>query len=393
MKRRPRHWAIAAMSVALACCGVVVLVGSSTPASAKAKPLYEIAFVGPLTGPQAPLATRLELAARLAVQQANASTLLPFRLALVTYDTKDDPLTRALVDRKLVANQRVVAVVGPSTNEGVATAAPLFARARLAMVTPSASATSLATSGYKNFFRVVPADDVQGLADANFLVRSQGSRSVFVVSDGSSYGASMAEAVSAQARVDGASVTNQLAPATSQCAAGTGEGTQYAGVAMAALVSQATSLFYGGYACDFGLLLNALHVAGFHGVILSDDGANSPILLHSVSPTTNDDGVYLSCGCVASATGSFGHLFAAIAHASVAQSPYAAEAYDATKAIIAVMKSVKTITRAALASALRHVVYHGVSRIIKFRANGNIEATTSFLSQVQGGKIVPLGFS
>jgi branched-chain amino acid transport system substrate-binding protein len=370
------------------------LILTSTPVFASnptQRPLYEIAFVGPLTGPQGTFTTRLELAARLAVNQANARSSLPFRLQFVAYDTKGDPALSRVIDQHLVSRPHLVAVVGPTTNEDVAIAGPLFAASQLAMVTPSAGAPSLATMGYRNFFRVVADDGAQGIADGDFLVKARGSRRVFVVSDGSAYGSAIALAVSAQVTRDGGIVTNEVAPTTTQCAAGPGDAAQYTQIARAALASQATSVFYGGSYCDFGLLLTSLTNAGYHGVILSDDAVDSSALVRSVAMTNNLDGVYLSCGCVTSTNVAFNRAFARVAHVSAARANDAAEAYDATNTIIAAMGSLSRVTRAALTAALRRVVYHGITGSVSFAANGNRRATVTSFAQLQNGSIVPIG--
>lgn len=381
------------VAVALLALGEGVLnVGATTANATPPKVLYEIAFVGPLSGSASRFTLLLEDAARLAVNNANATHHLPFRVRLVAFDTKGDSSIRAAILHQLVSTKRVIAVIGPTTSDGVLQAGPILSPARLAMLTPSATTPSLATSGFTNFFRDVPDDTVQGAADADFLVRAQGSQRLFVVSDGSMHGDALASALSARAVVDGASVINQSAPATTSCG-GAASASEYAGVALAALASQATSLFYGGLNCDFGLLLDALNNVGFHGVVLSDDGANASALLSATTSIAAADGVYLSCGCVTSTNATFNREFASLAHASASSASYAVESYNAANTIISALRVLRVVTRAAVIGELHRIVVHGVSRTIRFQANGNIAASSVFISQVQGDQIMPLGFS
>ncbi|OYV65961.1 MAG: hypothetical protein B7X07_01040 [Actinobacteria bacterium 21-64-8] len=381
------------LAFALLPLGEVVAPVSATVANAAGRePLYEIAFVGPISGSARRFTLNLEDAARLAVNNANASHQLRFQLRLVAYDTKGNSDIRAALLHRLVANKRVVAVIGPTSPDGVQEAGPILSRARVAMVTPTVTTPSLATLGFANFFRDVPDDTVQGAADADFLVRALGSQRLFVVSDASVYGNTLSSAVSARATVDGASVVNQSAPITSNCG-GTASATEYASVALAALASQATSLFYGGLNCDFGLLLDALNNVGFHGVVLSDDGANANELLSATASISAADGVYLSCGCVTSTNATFNREFASLAHVSASSASYAVESYDAANAIINALRTLKVVTRAALVNALHRVTVHGISRTFRFQANGNMTGTSVFISQVQGHQIAPLGFA
>lgn len=390
VRRRPVSSLVAIVLLPLA--AVASNVAASSANATPPKPLYEIAFVGPLSGSANRFTLNLEDGARLAVNNANASRQLPFQLKLVAFDTKGNPTIRAAILHQLISTKRVVAVIGPTSPAGVVEAGPILSPAQLAMVTPSATTPSLATLGFTNFFRDVPDDAVQGAADADFLVRALDSQRLFVVSDETVYGNTVSSAVSAKATADGASVVNQNAPTTTGCGGST-SASEYASVALAALASQATSLFYGGLNCDFGLLLDALNNVGFHGVVLSDDGANANTLLSATTSISVADGVYLSCGCVTSTNSTFNREFASLAHDSASSASYAVESYDAANTIIRALRALRVVTRAGLIGALHRIVVHGISRAIRFQANGNIESSNVFISQVQGHQIVPLGLS
>lgn len=390
---RPRHRLLRVLVVAtLAPWGTVVTVASSALAAKTAKRVYEIAYVGDVSTSTNPIALNVENGARLAVNHANAMPNLPFRLRFVAYNTKGDLTTQSTVLKQLVASKGVLAVIGPSNAIDAVAAGTILSAAKLAMVTPSVTTPSLATSGFSDFFRDVPDDAVQGAADANFLVRSMSSSRLFVVSDASPYGDEITSALTNQATANHASVISQSAPVTTGCG-GTANSSEYASVALAAVASQATSLFYGGYNCDFGLLLGALNNVGFHGVVLSSDGADASTLLSATSSSSAADGVYLSCGCSISANASFNMAFTAMAHVNAANASYAVESFDATNAVIAALRTLKVVTRTALIAALHHLVFHGAARTIRFQANGNLVSTRVFISQVQGHKVVALGFS
>ena len=389
---RRRLVSVLIVVVLLALSAVSSILRATNASAAPITPFYEIAFVGPLSGSASRFALNIEDGARLAVNNANASHHFAFRIRLVAFNTQDNPVIRAGILHELVANKHVIAVIGPTSTAGVAEAGPILSTSGLAMVTPSATSPSLATLGFANFFRDVPDDTVQGAADADFLVRARGSERLFVVSDGSPYGNALTSAVSARATADGAYVVNQSAPTTTSCG-GAASASEYTNVALAALASQATSLFYGGLNCDFGLLLDALNNFGFHGVVLSDDGAHANVLLSATTPVTSADGVYLSCGCVTSTNATFNREFAALAHVSASSASYVVESYDAANTILSALRALKVVTRAALISELHRIVVKGLSRTIRFQANGNIVGSSVFISQVQGHQVVPLGLS
>ena len=392
---RPR---LHALVVIAACASFLLALGHAFVISITAgalapqsKPLYDIALVDSFSGAQRQTSRNIEFGAKLAINQANSSGRLPFRLALVVYNTTGDSTRAASIARQVVANQRVIAIVGPTITTDVESVAPLTSLARLALVTPSATYPPLATSGWTDFFRVPPDDGVQGVADANFLVSSKGASRLFIVSDGTPYGSLIAASVIKQANALGATTMAHLAPATTQCQAGSGDASQYHNVALSALASQATALFYGGYYCDFGLLLNSLKNVGFHGVVMSGNGSDSPALLNAVSSPSSVDGVYLSSSSVTSSNASFNKSFASLAHYSAQGATFAPESFDATNAIINALKSLKNVSRPAVVSALRRVSFTGVSGKIRFQANGNLQYSRAFLNQVQGPAISPVG--
>ena len=90
-------------------------------------------------------------------------------------------------------------------------------------------------------------------------------------------------------------------------------------------------LFYGGYYCDLGLLLGALHKAGYKGKVMSGDGSDSTALISGTNPHSAANGVYASCACAVLGTTKADKAFAS-GFKALAKFPvgiYSAEAFDA----------------------------------------------------------------
>ena len=75
---------------------------------------------------------------------------------------------------------------------------------------------------------------------------------------------------------------------------------------------------------------------------------------------------------------------------------YSAEAFDAANTIIQELKilashkgGTKNITRQNVVNGLHHILYHGLTKTIKFKSNGNISGTDIYVNQVQGGQVGP----
>jgi branched-chain amino acid transport system substrate-binding protein len=376
----------------------VPAVGLASASGATTKPTFVIGYQGPLSGGNQQLGLNMVFAVQLAVNQANASGKLPFKLQLATYDDQGDPTVAPTQAQSAVHNKKLIAIVGPAFSGATAASEPYYSAAHIATVSPSATRVSLATQGWSNFFRVVADDGVQGPADADYLVKTKGYKSVYVVNDGTSYGAGLASAVATQAQSDGATVTTATVPGTSQCQNGSASVTEYTAAATQVVASGAKALFYGGYYCDLGLFLGALSSAGYTGQIMSGDGSLSPALIQGTTPSSAANGVMLTCACASSTNKSFNAAYQKLAHFSAANATYAPESYDAANTIISVLKSlakqkkgVKNITRANVVKALHKVSYKGMTKTVKFQANGNIAGSAIFVNQVKNGAIVQLG--
>jgi len=388
--------------------GGVALAGASSTAP-RAVPTYSLAYEGPLSGGNAQLGLNMVYAVQLSINLWNSGKLLrpkhvpkawpPFKLSLVKKDDQGSPTVSPTVSAQLVANSKVLGVVGPAFSGATAAAEPTFSSAHLATVSPSATNPVLATMGWKNFFRVVADDSVQGPADANYAVQKLHFTKIYNINDASLYGSGLSSAFGTQASHDGATVTNSTVPNTTGCGnGGSGDPAQYPGVAAAVKAANPQLLFYGGYYCDLGLLLGALSHAGYTGKVMSGDGSDDPHLILGTSPASAANGTYLTCPCAqlgtTAADKAFGSGFTKLAH--FAPGTYSAESFDSANAIIQVMLSLWSTgghkeTRANIVNALHKVSYKGITKTIKFQADGNIAGSAIYVNQVVGGKIVQLG--
>jgi branched-chain amino acid transport system substrate-binding protein len=390
--------------------GAVALAGFSTAASASAaphaKPVFKIAYEGPLTGGVAQLGLNMLYGVRLAINLANQGKTfgpLPFALVPVSKDDQGSPSVSPTIAAQIVSNHQIVAVVGPAFSGATKAAEPTFHAAQVATVSPSATNVLLATHGWNNFFRVVAADNVQGTADASYVVKKLKLKKIYLVSDATTYGAGLASAFKGAAKADGGTLIGggaNVVPSTTGCGnGGSGDPSQYPGVASTIKADKPQIVFYGGYYCDLGLLLSALHSAGYTGKVMSGDGSDDPHLISGTSPHSAANGTFLSCACAVLGKTAVDRTFAAgftkLAH--FAPGTYSAEAYDSTNIIIEAMVKIwkaygaRGETRARIVTFLHAVSWVGLTKVIKFYPNGNISGTTVYVNQVRSGRIYQLG--
>jgi len=150
----------------------------------------------PLTVPGSD-APSLERAIQLAINQH--PTVGRFKLA---YWSLDDTLARAPFAEKaaqnverLIAEPKVMGIIGPSTSFVAFTVIPVANQAGLVVISPNntnacltlaitscgSQARTLRPTGQNNFFRIAPPDHLQGRSMARFAARTLGVSSVAVI--------------------------------------------------------------------------------------------------------------------------------------------------------------------------------------------------------------------
>jgi branched-chain amino acid transport system substrate-binding protein len=383
---------------ALAMTAVPLVAGSATSGAA-AKPTYVIGVQGPFTGADADYGDYDYAGVEFAVSQANATGKLPFTLQVEKFDDQGSSTVAPGAAQKAVGTKNLVAIVGPAFSGASQVSYQYYHAANIAEVSPSATAVALATGTNSSFLRTVADDSVQGLADAQYLVKTKGIKNLTVIGDESFYGAGLAKAVATDAKTLGATVTTKSIANINE--GGGGNAGAYSTLATSLAQSAPKGIFYGGYAPEFGLLIGDLASDGYttaKHVLMSGDGSNDPALLTSTSPKKAANGAFLSesaTGKVSYFTGAMATAFTKLTGVKASVAIYAAQSYDAADAIIralgaAAPSSTIATLRSETVTGLHAVSFTGVTGPIAFQTDGNlkIDKGSVQISEVKKGKIV-----
>lgn len=213
----------------------LALVSSMAPAAARiasAQDIPSTIVIGinlPFTGADAADATNVRDGALMAIEEINA----PHGM----YDTggiagkimiqpliKDDgtvaagqydPAQAATNTKQFVADDGVVAVVGPMMSGSGKAMAPIASAANLMLITPSSTnpditdpnfASQYRPMGKAIYFRTVTTDAFQGPYMANYAAEVLGVKSVYILDDTGAYGEGIANSFEGQAKVKGITV-------------------------------------------------------------------------------------------------------------------------------------------------------------------------------------------
>jgi branched-chain amino acid transport system substrate-binding protein len=159
--------------------------GSSASGATTKSCVASVGMEGPLTGPVAVLGQEQLHFAELALLSDNLRNKT--KITLVQGDTQLNPAQATTVTQQFTANNKIVAVVGPAGSQEVEAVGPLMARAGLAFISGSATATALTTGKYPTFFRTVSNDGVQGPQDANYIINNLHPKALMIVDDQEAY--------------------------------------------------------------------------------------------------------------------------------------------------------------------------------------------------------------
>ncbi len=188
--------------------------GGSTSSSASTKSCTaSIGFEGPITGPVAPLGSEQLHFAQLALATDNAANNT--KITLVQGDTQLQPAQATTVTQQFISNSSIVAVVGPAGSQEIVAVGGPFARAGMAFISGSATNTTLTTGKYPTFFRAVSNDHVQGMQDANYIVKNLHPKALMIVDDQEVYSTGLVATMTpvfqaAGIKVDHESVSQKL---------------------------------------------------------------------------------------------------------------------------------------------------------------------------------------
>jgi len=418
---------------ALAACGT-----SSTPASssggqsgiAGCKGTITVATDLPLTGGDVTDGPYVQLAAQLAVTQANASKL--FGGCTLKYISKDDstivkgghdPAQGAANITALASDATLMGVIGPFNSSVALAEIPVASRNGLAMISPSntnpcltvvvavcsdptikINTASLYPAGH-TYFRVIASDVQQGAIDAYVAAKVLNATKTYVFDDQEAYGRGIALLFTKDYTADGGTIVGLPAslPGTTKT---------FATQISLAHSAGAQLIYFGGTSGNgCGLVRRDMGSAGFSVPLLGGDGCQNQLFItqaNSGSKPSEADGGYSTSAPDVTKLSSSATFYSdyATAYASVGgklanamNEPYTAYGYDAMNILLQAIHAVlvqnggqppasSTTFRSDVVAALRNTNYSGAVGQTSFDANGDTTNTGFTLYKVESGKWV-----
>lgn len=155
---------------------------------------YHIAFVGPLSGPNAVDGQEQLWAIQMALDAINADGGIDgIPVTVQAFDDQDNPDIARQRAAEIVADPQVLLVIGHKTSEASLAAAPIYRDAGLPAITASATADAL-TENTPWYFRSIFTNGHEGALIANYAQHALGYERASVISTESVYESTLASA-------------------------------------------------------------------------------------------------------------------------------------------------------------------------------------------------------
>ena len=351
--------AVVGLIAGAAACNTNTGGGSGTASDSKCG--YGLAFFGALTGSAANLGVNIEQGFELAINQYNEKNGANC-VVVKKFDSQGEPAVAPGVARNLVADKKIIGIVGPPFSGENEAADPIFEEAGIPMITPSATRVTLSEKGWKTFHRALGNDNSQGPGAATYIKDVLKPTKVFVADDQSAYGAGLADIVKKS--------LGKMVVSTDKTEAD-GKQTDFSGLVQKVVGSGATVMFYGGYYANGGLIRKQLTAAGWKGKLVGGDGMKDPGLAKAAGNAAAK-GTVVTCPCPPpeKAGGTFVQDYKA--KWNVAPGTYSDAAFDAANIFMQGLDAGNT-TPEKMNTYLSTVTYKGVANTYKFTDKGELD--------------------
>jgi branched-chain amino acid transport system substrate-binding protein len=166
----------------------------------------KLGLSAPITGDQAQYGADFRRGLELAVETVNRNNVVPgVRFEVVVEDSKSDPKEAANVAQKFASNKEVLAIVGDFSSTAVLASAPIYQKAKIIMLTPTASHPDITKTG-DYIFRNALIAELEAGAVADWATKDMKVKSVAIIGRNDDYGRVQSQFFSAKSKANGANV-------------------------------------------------------------------------------------------------------------------------------------------------------------------------------------------
>jgi branched-chain amino acid transport system substrate-binding protein len=311
-----------------------------------------------------------------------------------------DPQVEATNAKKAIADPEVIGYIGTYNSGAAKVSMPMLNKAGLVMISPGNTHTGLTKPGmgepnepavYRptgkiNYFRVVPADDIQGAVACEFIRADLGAKKVFVLHDRELYGKGISDVFRKSAEASGMQVVGfeGIDPKASN----------YRSLVTKIRAAGAEAVFFGGTTqTNAAQVLKDLRAGGAKVPFVSPDGTFERAFIEAAGKdnvTKEQGGVYITFGGLPSdqLTG-LGADFVKRYKAKHGELPeaYAVYGYEAARVLLDAIDRAESKDRASVIAAVAATKdFTGALGTWSFDANGDTTNRMMSVNTIENGE-------
>lgn len=340
-----------------------------------------IGAAGPFTGDLAQFGQSMLNGINLAVDEINAAggVLGGRKLRIETGDDQAKVNEGTLVAQRFAGNPDIVAVVG-HFNSGVSiTASAIYEKSGILQITPASTNPKLTAQGFNLIFRNLPNDDENGRQLADFAGR-KGFRRMAIYFANNAYGKGLADVFEARAKELGIEIVDRQAydPERDE---------DFRPVLTGWKSQNLDAVCISGENPKGAVMISQAREIGLKVPFMGGDGIASPELWEIGGAAADGTFVtsYFHPGDPRPEVAAFNEAYQK--RYNRLPDVWAAQSYDAVKAIVAAIEKGQSAAPPSIANALRSFAdWQGVTGAHTFDANGDVVGKKVIVTVVRGGK-------
>lgn len=257
--------------------GLSLLVALS---SASAQRAVKVATISPLTGSLAVLGQDIRQGAETALRLRSAALRAAgLNVTLQSFDDTGNATRGVNVAQQVLADASILGVVGP-LNSGVSLrVSEVLAKDNIAVISPTSTSDTLTEQKWNNFFRVVAPDRAQADAASAYIADVLKPKSVFIVTDNTTYGNSLTQQLQANLKEQNVRIAAYV---------GVSSDAGYRPLVSRIKESGAELVFFGGTPDKGGPFLKQLRDGGVTTRFMGGDALDSEVLTRTAGVAARD---------------------------------------------------------------------------------------------------------
>jgi branched-chain amino acid transport system substrate-binding protein len=338
---------------------------------------------GPLSGFQANTGQTVAGGVRLMAEQLNRSGgLLGYKVKVVALDDEADSdvavtvadTIKGAVDR----GENVVGVIGHPNSGQTAAAMNVYKDLNLVVITPTASEVGLTKQGYRNFFRVNAANDLQAKTGAEYLVNQLGAKKVAVLYNDDAYGKDLGNLVAGDLKALGADVPVSLQVKVEQ--------NRFLDEVAKVKQAGADAIYYAGYEVECPYLRADLRDAGLSNLtFMASDGCFLAATIDNSDGAA--EGIYVT-GFAPSPKTAVDQQWVSAYQAVEFRNPdtYSVNGYSAMQVLAEGVKKAGTLDAQKVEDAIRSLDITTPLGKVQYQDSGDLRSAQIYIFQVKDGQ-------